>query len=347
MSKLTLQDISRSLNISKSTVSLVLNGRGDEIRVSKETQERILEFAREHNYTVNRLARGLSRGISDLIGLIIPNISDSFYARIATSIEKNARLYGYNVVFSSSGESKDQESELIQSMLDRQVDGLIIASSQKNDEDIRGLKRSNTPFVLIDRRYPEIETNFVGVDNFDGIASAVEQLILTGRKRIAFISLKPGLVALQERLEGYIQTLDIHGLSEDQSLVRELAYENIESDMPHIIEELVHLPKGVDALVFATHFLAAAGLRTLKKLGIKIPEEVAIISFGQMSAFDLIEPPISSVIQPTDELGKKAVDLLVQNMKNENHGFENRHLKTCLLVRESCGLASAVNKVLK
>ena len=346
MSKLTLQDISRSLNISKSTISLVLNGRGDEIRVSKETQERILEFAKEHNYTVNQLARGLSRGISDLIGLIIPNISDSFYARIATSIERNARNYGYNVVFSSSGESKDQESELIQSMLDRQVDGLIIASSQKNDEDIRRLKRTKTPFVLIDRRYPEIETNFVGVDNLEGIASAVEQLIFAGRKRIAFISLKPGLVAIQERLEGYTQTLEKYNLYDNQALVREFDYEHIESDMPHIMEELINLRGGVDAVVFATHFLAAAGLRELKKLHIRIPEDVAIISFGQMSAFDLIEPPISAVIQPTDELGKKAVELVVQNIKNENHGLENTHLKTCLLIRESCGLA-ANNKVLK
>lgn len=337
MSKLTLQDISKSLNISKSTISLVLNGRGDEKRVSKETQERILEFAKAHNYTANQLARGLSRGKSDLFGLIIPNISDSFYARIATSIERNARLCGYNVVFSSSGESKDQESELIQSMLDRQVDGLIIASSQKNNDDILRLKRSNTPFVLIDRRYPEIETNFVGVDNFEGIASAVEQLIHTGRKRIAFITLKPGLVAIQERLEGYTQTLGKHRMFVGQEFVHEVDYQNIETDMPLIIKELVKLPGNVDSIVFATHFLAAEGLRELKKLHIRIPEEVALISFGQMSAFDLIEPPMTSVIQPTDELGKKAVDLLVRNIKNGAQNTEKTLLKTCLLIRDSCG----------
>ena len=337
MKKISLQDISKSLNISKSTISIVLNERGDEKRVSKATQEKIFKFAKEHNYKANQLARGLSRGKSDMIGLIIPNISDTFYARIARRIERKARMSGYNVVFSSAGESKEREAELIQSMLDRQVDGLIIASSQKNEDDIKGLKRNNFPFVLIDRHYPNIETNFVGVDNIGGISSAVEQLIGLGRKRIGFVTLKPGLEAIRERELGYRQAMEKHGLRIENGFIQELEYENIKAEMPNVIKAMVSFPSSVEGIVFATHYLTAAGLRELKKLNIRVPMDVAIISFAQMSAFDLVEPPITSVLQPVDKLGDNAVDILLKNLRKEATHNEHISLKTSLVVRKSCG----------
>ena len=330
-------DISRSLNISKSTISLVLNGRGDEKRVSKETQERIIKFAKENNYQANQLARGLSRGKSDMIGLIVPNISDIFYARIARRIERIAELSGLNVVFSSTGESPKKESELIQSMLNRQVDGLIIASTQQNADDILRLKQINFPFVLIDRQYPDIDTNYVGVDNAGGIAVAVDQLVKLGRKRIGFVSLKLGLDALRKRLEGYEQTMKKHGLEIKEGFVQELDYQSIESKMPDVIKKMVQFPNSIEGIVFATHFLTAAGLRELKKLNIRVPMDVALVSFGQMSAFDLTEPPITSVTQPSDDIGDKAVELLLRSMKDELSIDEKISFKTSLIVRKSCG----------
>ena len=325
------------MNISKSTISLVLNGRGDEKRVSKETQERIIKFAKENNYQANQLARGLSRGKSDMIGLIVPNISDIFYARIARRIERIAELSGLNVVFSSTGESPKKDSELIQSMLNRQVDGLIIASTQQNADDILRLKRINFPFVLIDRQYPDIDTNYVGVDNAGGIAVAVDQLVKLGRKRIGFVSLKLGLDALRKRLEGYEQTMKKHGLEIKEGFVQELDYQSIESKMPDVIKKMVQFPNSIEGIVFATHFLTAAGLRELKKLNIRVPMDVALVSFGQMSAFDLTEPPITSVTQPSDDIGDKAVELLLRSMKDELSIDEKISFKTSLIVRKSCG----------
>lgn len=337
LKKISLQDISRSLNISKSTISIVLNGRGDEKRVSQETQEKITKFAKDHNYQANQLARGLSRGKSDMIGLIIPNISDIFYARIARRIERKAEKSGFNVVFSSTGESAKKESKLIQSMLNRQVDGLIIASTQQNAEDILRLKRINFPFVLIDRQYPDIDTNYVGVDNFGGIAVAVEQLVGLGRKRIGFVSLKPGLDAIRDRLAGYEQTMLKHGHEVKEGFVKELEYDSIESDMSHIISDMVQFPVNIEGIVFATHFLAASGLRELKKLNIRVPMDVAFVSFGQMSDFDLVEPPITSLAQPIDEIGDKAVELLLRSMKDDSLVHEKINLISKLIVRKSCG----------
>jgi len=334
---ITLQDIANQLKISKATISIVLNGHGDEKRVSKETQKRIIQYARENNYRANHLARGLSLGKSDTIGLVVPNIGDNYFARIARRIERKARQSGYNVVFSSTGESGERESELIQSMLSRGVDGLIIASSQKNQEDILLLKKSKFPFVLIDRWYPELETNFVGEDNADGVSQATNQLFKMGKKRIGFVSLKSGLEALHMRLAGYQNTMMQNGLPVEDTFIEKLDYEYSESDMLEVIRSMAQPPSSIEGIVFATHFLAASGLRALKKLDLRIPVDVALISFGQMNAFDLIEPPVTSVVQPVDELGDRAVEILFDNMGGKSTEPKHIILNNTLVIRKSCG----------
>ena len=337
MKNITLQDIANQLKISKATISIVLNGHGDEKRVSKETQKRIIQYARENNYRANHLARGLSLGKSDTIGLVVPNIGDNYFARIARRIERKARQSGYNVVFSSTGESGERESELIQSMLSRGVDGLIIASSQKNQEDILLLKKSKFPFVLIDRWYPELETNFVGEDNANGVSQATNQLFKMGKKRIGFVSLKSGLEALHMRLAGYQNTMMQNGLPVEDTFIEKLDYEYSESDMLEVIRSMAQPPSSIEGIVFATHFLAASGLRALKKLDLRIPVDVALISFGQMNAFDLIEPPVTSVVQPVDELGDRAVEILFDNMGGKSTEPKHIILNNTLVIRKSCG----------
>ena len=337
MKKTTLQDIASQLNISKATVSIVLNGHGDEKRVSKPTQERIIQFASEHNYKANHLARGLSLGRSDTIGLIVPNIGDNYFARIARRIERKARRSGYNVVFSSTGESKERESELIQTMLSRGVDGLILASSQKNQADILELKKNQFPFVLIDRCYPELESNYVGEDNEGGAFQATNQLVKTGRKRIGFITLLTGLEVIHQRLAGYQLSLKENGLPIEDEWIRELEYEYTESDMLEHIKSMSQAPSNIEGLVFATHFLAASGMRALKAINVRVPEDVALVSFGQMNAFDLVNPPVTSIIQPVDELGDRAVEILLENLSGKNTRTEHVILNNRLEIRKSCG----------
>lgn len=337
MKGITLQDIANQLKISKATVSIVLNGHGDEKRVSKETQERIVQFARENNYKANYLARGLSLGRSDTIGLIVPNIGDIYFARIARRIERKARRSGYNVVFSSTRESRERESELIQTMLNRGVDGLIIASSQKNQDDIGLLKKNKFPFVLIDRCYPELETNFVGEDNKGGTAHATSQLLKTGRKRIGFVTLNNDLEALHQRLAGYRLSMKKHGLPIEDEWIGALNYEYAESEMLEQIHTMVSAPANIEGIVFATHFLAASGMRALKELNVRIPQDLALVSFGQMNAFDLVDPPVTSVVQPVEELGDRAVDILLENLGGTITNNKRVILNNRLLIRKSCG----------
>lgn len=339
MKKIFLKDIAEELNLSKTAVSLVLNNRGDENKISKETQKRIIDFAKKSNYRPNQMARGLSLGKSETIGLIVPNISDIFYAKIAHHVELKAKEFGYNVVFSSSNESSELERELIFTMLNRQVDGLIIASTQKNGADIIKLKEAKFPFILIDRHYPDIKTNYVIVDNFGGTKDMTKHLLNNGRRKIGFISIESQLDALLQRRLGYEMALSEGGLEVDQNIIKELHAFNYEVEMKNVIKEMVSGLQGVDAIVFTTHYLAASGLRELKLLNIVVPNEVAIISFDELGAFDLVEPPITASKQPVDDIGNIAVEILINDIEKKNIKMENeRVLQTNLLIRKSCGV---------
>ncbi|TBN18951.1 LacI family DNA-binding transcriptional regulator [Hyunsoonleella pacifica] len=336
MKSISLKDIAIALNLSKTTVSYVMNNRGDEKRVSKETQDRIKQYAQTHSYKPNQLARSLSLGKSNMIGLIVPNISDSFFAQIARRIEKKAEKLGYNVVFSSTGESPERESKIIQSMLDRQVDGLIIVSSEKNHDDILKLKKGNFPFVIVGRKYTDIETNVVALEDKDGVTSAVELLIDNGRKYIGFITISLELDSIKDRLKGYKQALKNKNISYNPNVVKHVTYNDVEASLKEAMNELVYQEK-VDGIVFATHYLAEEGLRLLKLNNINVPEEVAIVSFGKDRGFDLFDPPLTSVDFPIIEMGDTAVDLLLDAIENKVVATKNIIMKTKLDIKQSCG----------
>ncbi|TWO34666.1 LacI family transcriptional regulator [Seonamhaeicola sediminis] len=337
MKTISLQEISTALKVSKSTISYVLNGRGDEKRISINTQQMIEEYAKAHNYKPNPLARSLIVGKSNMIGFVLPNIADFFFARITRSIEKKAMQSGYEVVFSSTGEDKEREEKSIQSMLDRNVDGLIIASTQKNEKDILRLTQNKFPMVLIDRKYPDISTNFVGLNNIGGITMLVEHLINMGRKKIGFVSLNMDLLTLNERLNSYEETMKRNGCEVKKGFIQQLEYNHTDNDMERIIKIMLSKSIGVEGLIFSTQFLAADGIRALNKMNIKVPTDMAVVSYGHKNDFDLFKVPLTAIDFPVEEIGEKAVDILLENMKDINMKKEEFYFNTELIVRESCG----------
>ncbi|MFS4415518.1 LacI family DNA-binding transcriptional regulator [Maribacter sp. 2307ULW6-5] len=338
MKRVFLKDIARDLSVSKTAVSLVLNNKGDENKISQETQKRIIAYAKKHNYVPNQLARALSRGKTETIGLIIPNISDAFYAKMAGCVEQRAMELGYTVIFSSSKERPEKETGLIRAMLNRQVDGLIIASTQKNREDMVKLQQLKFPFVLVDRHYPDLKTNYVVADNFEGTKKMTQHLIKNGRTRIGLVSIESGLDAMQQRRLGYEHALSIAGHKAPGNYIKELNAENHAQEMGQAILDMVKGQDSVDAIMFTTHYLAASGLRELKALGVKVPTEVAIISFDELGAFDLVSPPITASKQPVELMGNTAVELVVHEIEKKTAAPKGqRRLETQLMVRKSCG----------
>ena len=242
------------------------------------------------------------------------------------------------VVYASSNRDSKNETKLIQSMINRQVDGLILASTQQNSEDIDMLKKNKLPFVLIDRIYPEKETNYVVVDNFGGVQKATEHLLNLGRRKIGFITLKPGLEAMRQRLLGYQETLKQFNIDPINALVKELSNVDYKDEIKEALEELVRFPNSVDSIIFSTHYLTSLGLRELRRLNVKVPHEVAIVSFDELGAFDLVDPPITSIKQPGAEIGDYSVDILMDEIQGIKGGIDKtKMLDAFLIIRKSCG----------
>ena len=216
---------------------------------------------------------------------------------------------------------------------------MIIASTQKNEEDILKLSEANFPFVLVDRHYPEIKTNYVIVDNLGGVKYMTQHLLKNRRKNIGLISIKSQLDAILQRRLGYENALTEGGFKTDAKIIRELDPFNYQAEMKGAVKDMVQGSHGVDAIVFTTHYLAASGLRELKLMNVKVPSEVAIISFDELGAFDLVDPPITASKQPVDAMGNEAVEILVNEIEKKNIKIENeRVLQTKLLIRKSCGV---------
>lgn len=340
MKRTSIADIAKNLGVSKTLVSMVLNDQGDKNGISKDTQKRVLEMARKLNYQPNLFARGLRLGKSNTLGLIVADISNAFYSKISRSIEDNASKYGYNLMICSSDEKEDKELQLIQMLKERQVDGLIISSTLSSHEAILQLKKENYPFVLIDRYFPQINANYVIVDNYNGAFDAVEHLISLGYDKIAQITISPAhITSLKERTRGYREALKKHNIRYNKKLNREIPFGNIKDRVYKEIKDLIMPPYNVRALFVANNNLAIACLESINEMNLRIPQDIAFVSFDDISVFKFCYPPVTSIAQPVERICEEAVKMLVDEIESTDKVIKKQHvvLPTDLIVRRSCG----------
>lgn len=337
--RITLDDIASRLGVSRTLVSLVLNGRGDEKGISCKTQKKVLALANELNYQPNHFALGLRLGSSKTLGLVVADISNLFFSRIARSVEDAASAHGYQVIFTSSDENEEKEIKLIRMLKKRQVDGLIIASTLSDKEEIKKLKKEKYPFILIDRYCPNIKTNYVVSDNYSGAYKMAEHLIKSGYRRIGLLRISPAhITSVNDREKGFRCALNKYDLRIDRRLIREIPYGRIEQCMEKEIRELINPPLCAQALFFLNNNLTVAGLDILNKYGFRIPQDVAVVSFDDIPLFKFHYPPITAVNQPVEEMGRKAVEILLDqiNRKANRQGEEQFKLPAEILIRNSC-----------
>jgi LacI family transcriptional regulator len=339
--KTSLADIAKALGVSKTLVSMVLNGKGDDNGINEDTQKRVWAKAKELDYKPNMMARSLRMGKSNTIGLVVADISNAFYARMCRAVEDAASKKGYYVLFGSSDEKADKERRLIQMLRDRGVDGLIISTTLANNEDIEELQRENFPFVLVDRFIPNANMPFVTADNHEGSMQVVNHLIKLGLNRIGQLTISPShLTSITERTRGYRDALAANGIKFDPNLVREISYDDIRGDMKQILPELVNPPHSIQALYVLNNNLAMAALDCLNEMGKRIPEDIAVVSFDDVDLFRFVTPPITAVSQPVAEMGEESVKILLEMIDGkEKFDVKNgqRFLPTSLIVRQSCG----------
>lgn len=345
--KTSLADIAKALGVSKTLVSMVLNDKGSENGINEETQKRVWAKAKELDYKPNMMARSLRMGRSNTLGLIVADISNNFYARMCRAVEDAASKAGYHVLFGSSDEKPTKERSLIQMLRDRQVDGLIISTTLSNNADIQALKDENFPFVLIDRFVPGQENPFVTADNYGGSISVVEHLIGLGVKRIGQLTISPShLTSITERTRGYREALERHGIAFNPDWVREIPYDNIREGIRREVPLLLKPPHSVEGLYVVNNNLAVATLECVQEMGLRIPEDVRVVSFDDIELFKFCNPQITAVAQPIEGMGEEAVKVLVDKIEHGGDAMLPDHvfLDTQLVIRQSCGSKIAARK---
>lgn len=339
MKKVSIGTIAEQLGVSKTLVSLVLNGKGDQFGISKPTQEAVRKLAEELDYQPSRMARGLRTGRSNLIGLIVADIANPFYSRIARSIEDIASRSGYHLMVCSSDEDTAKELQLIRLLKDSQgVDGIILSTTQQDPTPLLNLRKNNYPLVLIDRVLPKLEKPSVVVDNRKGAFDAVSLLVSSGQKKIAMLTIGPShLSSVNERVEGYKDALKKFEIKPDPKLLKEIAFENIRDEVYKVMHELLSPAVGAEAIFTANNHLAVAVMEAVRRMGKRIPKDVTLVSFDDVDLFRLSDPTVTAIAQPIEGIGENAVKLLLEMLENKTGKAAERQivLPTELVVRES------------
>ncbi|MGI6573801.1 MAG: LacI family DNA-binding transcriptional regulator [Fermentimonas sp.] len=338
MKKVSLSDIADRLGISKTVVSLVLNGKGKESRISDELCERVMEVAKELNYHPNQIARGLRTGKTNTIGLIIADLANPFFGKLGREIENEAAAAGYRVMFCSTDENVEKFKYQLKMLGQELVDGLIISPPAGSEEQINVLEKSGKPYVLIDRYFPKINSNSVVIDNFQAAHNATTHLIKKGYRKIACITLNNDLINMKERLNGYKKALGDAAIDADENLIKILPFSHERNNIEAAIRELTtEGRRNADALFFTTSKAGILGLESIHSLGLSIPGDVAVVSFDDLDAYRISNPPVTAVAQPLKGIGEEAVRLLLEqiNSKKRKNPRKRVVLKAKLIERKS------------
>ncbi|RPE14320.1 LacI family transcriptional regulator [Chitinophaga lutea] len=314
MKRLSLKDVARMAGVAPSTVSFVLNGKARQMRISDELAEKVQAVVKKTGYQPHSVAVNLRTGQSKTLGLMVESISGSFFAALARVIESEADRFGYNIVYCSTENNAQKGSDLIRMLNRQQVDGFLITPAAGMEKDIEQLLAHKRPVVLMDSYFPGIQVPYVLIDNYGGVRQGMKHLLGKGYKKIGFITVDMDLVQIQQRLQGYKDALKEEGIAVRNKQVLKISYNSPREEAVRLIQEFIHANKGLDAIFFATNYLGILGLESIAGLGLRMPEDMAMICFDDHDIFRLYPPGITVVQQPVEEIAKTAINLLMQQL---------------------------------
>lgn len=323
--------IAHELGVSAATVSLVLNGKNKNGRVSREVSEKIMAKAAELNYVPNSLAKGLKMGHSKSIGLIIADISNVFFGTLALHIQNIAEQMGYTVIIGNTNENPEEMLKMITFLNSRQVDGLIITPTEGGEFMVKALLEKEKPLVLVDRTYPDIHAASVMINNFEICYRSTRQLLNRGCNNPAFISYKQDQVHTNERKRGYLEAMQDAGHHVTDK-IKEVSYQNLQEDMDGAIEELLQMSPKVDAIFFATNSISISGIRSLLKKGLLVQKDIQVMCFDESEAILLFPFRVPYVKQPIEAMGKRALELLIGQIERKEKPGQQIVLEAELVV---------------
>ncbi len=338
MRKTSLKEIARLAGVSASTVSLILNGKAQQVRISKDLEKKVMEIARKEGYTPNQIAISLRTGKSNILGLVVESISGQFFASLAKVIEDEADRNGYRVVYCSTDNNPKKGNDLLRMLSNRQVDGYLVTPVQGMEEEVKRLVDEKKPLVLIDSVFPTLNVPSVMVDNYKGVKEGMECLVKKGYKRIAFVTIDLPLEQVKRREKAYLDSMKKNRIRMEKELLIKVPYTQQHEKLIVTIAKSLKKIKKPEAIFFATNYLGIAGLESLRKLKWNIPDDIAVISFDDESLFKLVPPGISSIQQPIDDIAKTAIQLLLQQLSKPSVLKNSKEilLSPTLISRGSC-----------
>lgn len=323
----SLNDIAKALNVSKATVSFVLNGKGDQFNISKEKQRLIREKAKELSYVPNFFAKSLRQGETKTVGLVLPDISNPFYAEISKTVQEKLYASGYNTFIVNTNDDVELEKVLMRELIQRSIDGMIIAPSNNIKELIPILLETHIPVVFTDRPGDE-NADFVGVDNKSETEKLIESFSVKPKRLVVLVPSPADISTIQDRIEGTQNACEKHGI--------DFNYLDLNDDQDEIDTLIAEeVKKGADSFITLNNKCTLPALSALKKAGVSIPEQARLISFDDSASFEYMNPPISALRQPIHQIAVQSVDRLYSRLKDKKNPGEHFILPCEFIARGS------------
>jgi LacI family transcriptional regulator len=323
----TIKDIAKQVNVSYATVSRALNNK---YGVKRETRERVLKAARTLNYSPNAIARGLVKRQTHSIGLVIPDITNPFFPEVARGIEDGAQAAGYNVFLCNTNWEVARELQYLDLLIEKRVDGILIAPIPARVSKVERTLRSRIPVVYVSRAPRSSTASYVAIDDVRGAFLATQHLIESGYRSIGFIGAPESLVsedhasATDERLKGYKLALHTAGLEEDSRFIgfgdfkRESGY--------NIVKRWIEAGRYPRAVFGENDLLAIGVMQGAKDMGLSVPHDLAVVGFDDIPLAGFPEIQLTTVFQPKYEMGKIAVQILLERMNGGDRQGQRRHV---------------------
>lgn len=336
MKKVTIRDVAREAGVSVTLVSFVMNAKmGKDGRldcpVNPDTAERVLQVAKRLGYRRNNAAASLRSGRSHSIAVIVSDIANPFYAEICRNIENIAYKDGYTVIFTSSEESPQKLSHLVETMVGYNVEGLIVAPCLGGEPALARALSIGIPTVLIDRDMPGEEFGRVLIDNVDAGKMATKYLIHQGFGKIEMLTYKSGVTSLTDRETGYGLAMEEAGLK-DEIRIHKIDYEAeaAKKDAIDVFRDAAR--RGVEAFILPTKRIAMYGFNALNVLGLSMPKDFSFVCFDESDVYELNKPVVPHIIQPLSEIAFKSFELLQKMIDNKVTEEEKTSLLNVKLV---------------
>ena len=306
----SIKEIAQELNVSKSTVSLVINHKAEQSRISKELENRVLAYVEKVGYKPNALAKSLATGRSNTIGLIVENIGDSFFGPFALYVEELFREKKYHVLYSSTLGDSQNARDIIDSMLEKKVEGIILAPTVDLEKYQQKILESGVPLVVFDRNSPSVETHYVHIDNEDSSRRACEHLKAIGCRNFGLVTIDSDQPQMLARKSAYINFCEEN---EMEPRLIHLPYQQLKQKGSHLLRKWAAKNPELDGLFFTTNYLCILGLKVLRSDGAHA-FDFPMFSFDDHELFDILNPKISCIQQPLEPLAKTCVKVLLKEI---------------------------------